>query len=248
MRLGPSLRDWFLVVVGALFTAAGAFLAVVKHDRKMWSGAIFFGGCLAVGIWVVARKRRIRAHYAATDVQVRGGVPIQANRGNGLIWSGGSAAVGIAMWVLGAGDPWFVRAFALALAVAGTALVIVLALDVTPRPALIFEPRGLKWVARKRSYLLEWDNIARVWPGEMHGHDLLLIDVASHDRLFRTASPEYAKRLSKSVGFNRGWYAADLVFMPAAFGLDVAILARLLRRYVEEPATRAELAGPPALT
>jgi hypothetical protein len=72
--------------------------------------------------------------------------------------------------------------------------------------------------------------------------------VADLDRLFRTASPEYARRLPKLVGFCRGWYGADMVLMPGSFGLDVALLARLMRRYVEEPATRAELAGPPPLT
>jgi hypothetical protein len=39
-----------------------------------------------------------------------------------------------------------------------------------------------------------------------------------------------------------------MVLMPGSFGLDVALLGRLMRRYVEEPATRAELASPPPLT
>jgi len=242
------LRDWYLVLAGTVFTAGGVFLGVVKHERKGWGAAVFFGACLAVGVWSLLRKRRIRAHYAAHDVQVRGGVPIQAPRRTGLVWTGGTAALGIALWVLGLGDQWVIEAIAIGLAVLGTGLFLLVALGVTPRPALIFEPAGLRWVARRRSYLLEWDNVAKVWPGELHGHDLLLIDVANLERLFRTASPEYARRLPKLVGSCRGWYGADLVIMPGSFGLDVALLARLMRRYVEEPATRAELTGTPPLT
>ncbi len=247
MRFRSSLRDWYLVFAGGVLTASGVFLGLVKHERKGWGAAVFFGACLAVGVWSILRKRRIRAHYAALDVQVRGGVPIQTPRRTGLVWTGGTAALGIALWVLGLGEHWVINAISVVLAVLGTALFLLIALGVTPRPALVFEPDGLRWVARRRSYLVEWDNLARVWPGELHGHDLLLIDVAALDRLFRTASPEYARGLPKLVGSCRGWYGADLVIMPGGFGLDVALLARLMRRYVEEPATRAELAAPPRL-
>ena len=248
MRLRSSLRDWFLIFASGLFVAGGVFLGVVRHERRGWGAAVLFGAGLAVGVWSILRKRRIRAHYAALDVQVRGGVPIQAARRTGLVWTGGVAVLGIALWVLGLGDHWVMKAISVALAVLGAAFFLLVALGVTPRPALIFEPGGLRWVAGRRSYLLEWDNVARVWPGELHGHDLLLIDVANLERLLRTASPEYARRLPKLVGSCRGWYGADLVIMPMGFGLDVALLARLMRRYVEEPATRAELAAPPALT
>jgi hypothetical protein len=247
VRPGSSLLDWLLVVVMLLFTSAGVFIGVVKHERKGWGVAVLFGGFLAVGIWSILRKRRIRAHYAALDVQVRGGVPIQAPRRSPLVWTGGVAVFGLALSVLGPRDEWVLRAIFIGLAVVGTVRFLLVALGVAPRPALIFEPAGLRWVARRRSYLLEWDNIARVRPGEMHGHDLLLIDVASPERLLRTASPEYAKRLPKALGFNRSWYGADLAIMPMAYGLDVALLARSMRRYVEDPATRAELAAPPAL-
>jgi hypothetical protein len=248
MRLRSSLRDWYLVFAGAVLTAGGVFLGVVKHERKGWGAAVLFGACLAVGVWGIRRKRRIRAHYAALDVQVRGGVPIQGPRRTGLVWTGGMAVLGIALWVFGLGEHWVIKAISVALAGLGTAFFLLVALGVTPRPALIFEPDGLRWVARRRSYLLEWDNLARVRPGELHGHDLLLIDVANHERLYRTASPEYARRLPELVASCRGWYGADLVIMPMGFGLDVALLARLMRRYVEEPATRAELAAPPPLT
>jgi hypothetical protein len=247
MPLGSAARDWFLVVVGALFTAAGAFIGVVKHDPKGWGGAVFFGACAAVGIWTIVRRRRIRAHFAALDVQVPGGVPIQAAKATSLVWTGSVAVVGIALSLLGLGDEWFLRAFSVGLAVLGGVLFLLVALGVTPRPALVFEPAGLRWCAGQRSYLLEWDNVARVWPGEIHGHDLLLVDVANHERLRHTASPAYAVRLPKALGFNRGWYGADVVFMPGAYGLDVALLARAMRRYVEHPESRAELAGPPAL-
>lgn len=248
MRFRSSLRDWNLVLVGAVFTGAGILLGVVKHDRKGWAAAVFFGACLAVGIWGLLRRRRIRAHYAAADVQVRGGVPLQAPRRTGLVWTGAIAVLGMALYLLGWSDHGVLMAVSGTLAVLGTALFLLIALGITPRPALIFETQGLRWQARRRTYLLEWDNLARVWPGEIHGHDLLLIDVANLDRLFATASPEYAHRLPKLVGFCRGWYGADIAFMPGSFGLDVALLARLMRRYVEEPATRAELAGPPPLT
>jgi hypothetical protein len=247
MRIRSSLRDWYLVLAGTVLTAGGVFVGVAKHDRKGWAAAVFFGACLAVGVWGIVRHRRIRAHYAAADVQVRGGVPIQAPRRTGLVWTGAMAVLGVALWVLGMGDHWVATAIAIGLAVLGTAFFLLIALGITPRPGLIFEPDGLRWVAGRRSYLLEWDNLARVWPGEMHGHDLLLINVADLERLFRTASPEYARRLSKQVGFCRGWYGADMVLMPGSFGLDVALLGRLMRRYVEEPATRAELASPPPL-
>jgi hypothetical protein len=71
--------------------------------------------------------------------------------------------------------------------------------------------------------------------------------VVDHHRLFATASPDFAAGLPKLVGTNRGWFGADLAITPVTYGTDIALLARALRRYLEDPAARAELRPPPSL-
>src|SRR6185436_20001792 len=56
MRIGPTREDWLLVIISAVFTAGGVAIAVEKGDRTGLAVAIFFGGCLLVGIWMLVRR------------------------------------------------------------------------------------------------------------------------------------------------------------------------------------------------
>ena len=243
MRLGPSSQDWLFATFTALLALGGLLIALVEGERAGFAVFSFFGACTAVGIWVILRKQRIQVHAALEEVKMPGFIPLRARRSSRLAWTVRIAAVGFGMWATGSAFGMAVVAIGAGLAVLGTLLSVLILLDVLPRPFLQFEPAGLRLGQPRYSFLVEWENAARVAPVEMHGHDHLLIDVHDIDRLHATLrpGPEASERLAKLIRSNRQWFGADIAIMAMQHGSDVALLGKAIARYVGDPGSRGEL-------
>ena len=243
MRLGPSFQDWLFASFTALLALCGLLIAWVEGERAGFAVFNFFGACTAVGVWVILRKRRIRIHAAVKDVKMPGFTPLRARRSSRVAWTARIAAVGFGMWATGSAFGTVVVAIGAGLAVLGTLLSIGIVLDVLPGPYLQFEPAGLRMGQRRYSFLIEWENMARVAPVEMHSHDHLLVEVHDIDRLHATLhpGPVASDRLAKLIRSNRTWFGADVAIMTMQYGTDVALLGRAVARYAGNPGCRGEL-------
>jgi hypothetical protein len=230
VRLGRSTRDLLLTVGGALFSLLGLALYLVKRDPIGLATLAFFGGCAAVGIWSLWRGRLL-ARHAASPVELPDGARLQRSRFDG--WAAGCAIIGavIALTASGIGLPMVI--IGAAMAALGVVLLLLLATGVLARPSLRIEREGLRFTGRRYSFLLEWENVASLTPGELHGHDLLLVGVRDLQRLTATVRPaSEAGRLAEHVRSNLAWSEAELVVMAGAYGTDVAVLTRAMKRHL----------------
>src|SRR5688572_13347700 len=169
MRLGPSSQDCLFAAITAFLALCGLLIALVEGERAGYTVFSFFGACTAVWVWVILRKQRIQVHAALEEVKMPGFTPLRARRSTRLAWTVRVAAVGFGMWATGAAFGMAVVAIGAGLAVVGTLLSVLIVLDVLPQPFLQFEPAGLRLGQRRYSFLVEWENMSEVSPGEMHG-------------------------------------------------------------------------------
>lgn len=243
MRIGPSFRDWLLGVVSVLLALCGLIM-LLSGERMGIAVFVLFSGGAATAVWTIVRKRQIRARTAAAPVPVRGFVPFRARRSHLMVWTAGIGVVGIAIWSTGAaGGAVFVWIGA-GLAILGAVLSVLIALGVSAHAYLQFEPAGLRLGQRRYSFLLEWDNVVELSPGEFHGHDVLRIHVRDLDRLRATLEPTAigAARLAKAIRSSRQWFDADITLIAMHYGTDIGVLAPAITRYMTDPDARGELA------
>lgn len=246
MRLGPGIKDWLLLVVSAAFTVGGLAIALGEGDRAGFAAASFFGACTVVAIWSIVHKFRVRSHARATSVEVCGGVPLEARRAHRLTTTLGVAMVGAVMAWFGGNVGTVIVVIGAGMALLGVTLTVLLALDLLPRVFLQFEPEGLRIGEGSYTFLLEWDNIAMVAPGDLHGNDVVLIRVRDLRRLGATVdgAANGGRRLARLLRWNQKLFEADVALMPMLFGLDMALLAHALRRYASDPSARERLRAP----
>jgi len=229
-----------MVVVGGLFGAFGLGQAIRSGQRAGFALFALFGACALIGVRGIRRNRSIRAHARALAIEIPEYVPLKHDPTTGLLFMIGAIVVGSVI-ALTAGDMGTLMQVLGVVIAAGGAVVLVMFAVLTRQGKLKdvflqFEPTGLRIGQRRYQCVAEWGNLAQVAPGEMGGHDLLLMVVRDLARLAATVTPPgEAPRLLKAAGSNRGWYGADLVLMPVQFGTDVAALAKAMRRYWTPP-------------
>ena len=239
----PAAKNWFMVIVGGLFAAFGLGQALRAGERAGFTKFALFGACALVGVRGVRRNRSIRAHARALAIEIPEYVPLQHDPSAGLLFMIGAIVVGSVM-ALTAGDMGtLMQVLGVVIAAGGAAALLTFAVltrqGKLKKIFLQFEPTGLRIGQRRYQYVAEWGNLEQVAPGEMGGHDLLLIVVRDLARLAATVTPPAeAPRLLKAAGSNRGWYGADVVLMPVQFGTDVAALAKAMTRYWTPPDQR----------
>jgi hypothetical protein len=210
-------------------------MAVLKRDATLLGPAGFFAACLAVGVWSVRRDRQLRAHARALAIEIPEHVPLRRRRGEMVGLGVVLIVAGVSTFGIPGHGPLPVILGILIVA-SGLLVLGVLVLGKLKWPFIQFEPNGLRMALRHYEYLIEWSNLARAAPGELAGHDLMLLDVRDVNRLLATVSPaSAAPRLAKSIGTTRGWYGADVVLMAVQFGTDIAVLAKAMSRYWTEP-------------
>lgn len=242
MRLGPSIWDWLFGVVSVIL-ALCALVVLLGGERIGIAVFVLFSGCTATAASTIVRKRRIRARASMPPVPVRGFAPFRAQRSHLMIWTAGVGVVGITIWATGsAGGTVFVWAGA-GLAILGAVLSVLLALGVSAHGYLQFEPAGLRLGQERYSFLLEWDNVVDLSPGEYHGNDVLRINVRDLDRLRATLEPiSNDARLAKAIRSSRQWFEADITLIAMHYGTDIGVLAPAITRYMTDPDARGELA------
>jgi hypothetical protein len=245
-----AAKNWFMVIVGGLFAAFGLFQAIGMGKRAGFTPLAFFGACALVGVRGIRRERSIRAHGRALAVEIPEYIPLQHNPTDGLVFMIGGIVVGSVVALTGGEMGTLLQVLGGVIAAGSGAALLTFAVlsrsGKLKKVFLQFEPTGLRIGQRRYQCVAEWGNLAHVAPGELGGHDLLLIVVRDLAHLAATVTPPgEAPRLLKAAASNRGWYGADLVLMPVQFGTDVAVLAKAMTRYWTPPSEREAPPTPP---
>lgn len=234
----PGWHDWLMLVIAALFVAAGLAMLPSEPDAGIVTLAIF-GSCLAVFVSTIWRKLRYRK-FKASQVEVAGGVPIRPKVGWAIGLGLWLAVLGIVLVVFGHDYPFVFRLLGGGVGLTGLGLAMGTALRWWPGGYLQFDPDTLTIAQKNWRAVIPWDRIAGVYEGEYQNNPVVLIDVASPETL-AIMPPSAAAKAMKAIGQSRAWLGADFAIMTTHYGIDRPVLAAALRRYASDASTRAGL-------
>ncbi|SVC97922.1 uncharacterized protein METZ01_LOCUS350776, partial [marine metagenome] len=237
VRLGPTLRDWFVIVSGALFTVACIFMIAKTNELRGYAFTAFFGGGTAFYGWAVWGKIQAQRAQSFDDVRAIGSVRLQANPRFHIVMALWLCVTGplLALAAIERSNPvmtwggWIVGGF-------GVFLLIWHASGRSAQPFLQFEPEGLRIGQRKYSFLLAWDNIATVTTGMRLEHPALFFTVHNRAQLLATSVIHIPRKDGTSpivelLEANRLYYERDIVIIPFQYGTNITLLAKSIQTY-----------------
>jgi hypothetical protein len=236
---GPRIKDWALLAINIVFVAAGLFILPHKSDVGIVTLA-FFGPCLIVTVGTVLRKFRF-CRFRALKAEIVGGVPIRASRAQALATALVLTLMGVIIVLFGRSYGLIFWTLAWLIALIGGALMIAVLCGLIPNDYLKFDPEGITFSRARYSYMVPWDNIARVSAGHMHDNPTLFIWLHDYNRVTVQPSEKKAQVL-KSFAWGTGWAGAPIMLLPSRYGIDLPPLMLALERYLTEPTARNELA------
>ena len=233
---------WFVLVVGCLFVAASIFIVVNDPAELPMAAATgsFFGLCAAMAVIEIRRDGRIRRTLAnPAEVGVRGGVEIHGRFGPALAMGAALALVGIlGMWA-GPGALHLYSWLNAFIALVGVGLTVGVITGYWGSPALRFEPDGLHVSTRGLRFLLPWHALA--FHVQEAGNQLM-VHVGFGLEAVRLDDPSMQEVLQRRF---RG--GGRLTLVPWHYGMNGIRFVQAFARYVQDPASREELAPRPAL-
>lgn len=241
---GALVGGVLLVVVCAVFTAAGLWLVVAdRGDRRTAIGAVaFFGLCLGLAIWLLRVRGAKWRHLDAHGVEIVGGVPIRARLGRpAAALAVASAALSIVSWAMDGA----LALLALSVALLCAALIPVLLFGPPSRCAIVFEPEGLRLVEPSWEVRVPWDEVVEARLVDVEDNLLVALTLRDPAGLAPTARRRglvAQRRFARTVSLNRAFYGCDLSIAPGVHGLDAVLFLRAIETYVSDAGARARLA------
>jgi hypothetical protein len=237
--LKPGVKDWALLAINIVFVALGLFILPHNRDVGIVSLALF-GPCLVVTAGTVLRKFRFR-RIRALKAEIVGGVPIRQSRTQTLVTALVLTLMGVIMILFGRSYGLIFWSLAWLMALLGGTLTIAVLWGLIPNGYLKFDPEGITFGHTRYSYMVPWDNIARLSAGHMHDNPALFIWLHDYGRVTVQPSEKKAQVL-KSFAWGTGWAGAPIMLLPSRYGMDLPLLMLALERYLNEPTARSELA------
>lgn len=242
---GPSAKDYALLVVSLVFVAMGLVILPSKFDVGIIV-TVFFGACGAIGAATILRKER-QNQAGPLVAKVAGGVPIRPSRIRLMIMSlgvlflgailvGFAKSLNLVIWYIG----WFMAAV-------GGGLLLGTVVGIVPAGFLRFDPEGLTFFFRGWGYTVSWDNIEEVAAGEYQNNPCAFIWLVEPGGA--VPRPEGCRpKMLHQFDFCMRHMGAHVFVMTSAYGIDLPVFMAALERYRSDPAARAELAQPLALS
>jgi hypothetical protein len=234
----PSVKDWALLAISTVFVAIGLVVLWSEPDVGIVTLALF-GSCLALFAHNIWRKFHYR-NLAGARIAVVGGVPIRA---------GLARPIGLGLWIATMGGlmagfggnygPVF-QWLSAGVALAGFAVLGLVALGRYSGRFLRFDPEGLTIAERGWQVLLPWDSITDVQVGSYNDNPMLFLHVADPGALV-VAPPEAGGKAMAKFASNQSWMGAPFAIMTGEFGTDAPVLAGAIATYVQNHAARRSL-------
>lgn len=238
---GPGARDYVLLAIGVAFVACGLFLLPRKPDTAIPCLA-FSGACTVFAVGNVVRKRRA-ARLRPLSVEIVGGTPIRPLKSRVAGLSAlllGLGSILLAYWRSG---PVLVLVCLVVMIVVGLLLAAGLATGRLPVGFLMFDPEGLTIGQRRDTFMVPWDAIGGLAPGELHDNPVLLLRVADLASI-RVDPPDARARVVARLSSNVAWIGAHVMVMTSHYGIELPLLVSAIERYVADPGQRRQLAVP----
>ena len=234
-----------MFLISAVFVALAIFILCVGRSPGLGVASLgIFGLPFVLFGWRLANRARRREETAFVP---RGGARIPAKKSIRYAAALGMTIAGAAsLWGGRTDGRWQFVAIGVTLLALGVGLLGALVVGYAGNQYLVFEPEGLRVGNRSWSYLVAWDNVARIAVGSHQGNPALLLFVRDANALIASASggePERARaRAAKIVASHRTWTGCDVFQMTDHYGVSPAVMARLVEKYASDPPARAELA------
>lgn len=244
-----SKTEWFGLFVSLAFTFIGAWMALAPRKPQDtlsgWTCAVFFGLAALTFAHTLWSRYRGRG-YLNAEVTLAPGARFTLKRGRLLFLGTAMTLVGT-LGVLDARreSQWIVAAAAGLFLAGGLALLLLNAAGFIGNQYLLFEPEGLRIGDRGGSFLIAWDNLARVEVGEYHRNPVVSFwfkDLEALGRTVRTTSKRWSQeKVLKGVHHGRKWLRCDWMLFTWHYGLDSVLLAKAVLTYIQDPEVREGL-------
>lgn len=241
---GPTVRDWFLFLIGFVFVALGLFVWIMGA-RDGWAYFLIFLLTAALSSWRLIYKLR-QGRRIFDRSAIVGGVEIGFDLKMLGALCGGVLLIGFAV-VFGFGSaPIWLRAIGFFLIVVGAGVPLGLAFDWIPRQSLRFDPDGVVFRQNRFRVFVPWADITELGRSAIVNNPLILIRVSDCDALI-VDPPNSRRKARRLFAQNQSFYGADLSIMTRMFGLDDQLLVAAMDRYIREPEAREQLAPAPRI-
>ncbi len=246
----PTVRDWLLLVTSLAFTLTGIWLAIVGKDpRVALASTLFFGACSAVAIKLLRDKLRAGDPAAGRDLLARlqAGDALVPLRGRKFGAAATILGLGLALLATGSGlGPQFM-AISGVMAFGGAGLLVALLLGWQAGHATRFTREGLLMDTSTSRYLVPWTTITAANLAELNSSAVVRLRLGDPDAVAAKLTAKRGRtvvqraRLTRSFKWGMRFADCHLMFMPTGLGVDPVALFEALKRYLGDPALRAEL-------
>jgi hypothetical protein len=238
---GPAPNDWGVFGISLLFVLGGIWL--------MWRGQVANGGftVLFFGLGVVLFGARILRLLRASrpglqGAKLPGGVEIGLSSWRFY----GIGAALIAIGAAGLLSDWPRAAWLAALlwftAGAGAVVIAGMALKLFPRQSIMLTPQGLVVRVSGVRFRMPWARVERLVSGDIANNPMVGLRMGPAGVEPLDSDPARVARVTDRY-FD--WMGCEFGFMPLQYGLDPQLTLAALTGYVEDPASRQDLARAP---
>lgn len=236
--LRPTIRDWAAFAIFVIFSAVTPLVFSSNSDLGIYC-LVFFGfGSIVAGLTVFRKIRE--SNFDGSSVDVIGGVAIRPSRPRLMVYAFGLSIFGATMAVFGTGMPIFLRLIGGGLLALGITMVILGLLKKLPAGFIRFDVDRFVLGNRRYTIGIEWDNMARIEPGNIHNNSAVFVWLKSPQAIHVEPSKSITSAL-KSISWTEQWYGAHLALITEIYGLPGPMVAAALTRYKSHPEAREEL-------
>jgi len=243
---GPTTRDWLLFIGSCVFTAAGLAIIALTGKASGYATAAFFGGCTALHAWMLFVKIKAEKETAISPTQALGTTRLQSRPSQFVALALGLCVLGTALGITQSETTETIGWVSWGIAAIGLAMLAWFLSGRLVTSFIELKPEGIRFVQKKYSFLLAWDNIAKLEPGKAVSHRAIFIKVNDLRELLESA--DYKGRVEQEtlplkvmLEANQSYYKTDLLILPFQYGTNMAVLTQALKIYIEEPSRRTEL-------
>lgn len=226
----PNWSDWFLVIVGVAFSAAGAFLW--RSDRNVAIMTIaFFGSGAVWGLITIARKIQLR-RTADIAVNIPEGAPIRPKAATILIMGLWLLLLGLVLSVFTPNPPfWFYLAI-LCMIAPGALLLLGWSAGKLPAGFVQLDPDALVISYRQGVARIPWAAIGSVRVRNVFGHVAIALDNIDPSRL-TIDPPNQTKKLARNFAWANRLTGSSMAILQQQVGVPLpSLFAEIGRRVV----------------
>lgn len=238
---GPAPNDWILFAISLAFVGAGAWMMSRGQIANGGFTVLFFGlGLVLFGARILRLLRTSRP--GLRGARLAGGVEIGLSplRYYGLALA--LVVIGAVGLVVDWARPWWTSMLMWSLIGVGVVVGAGMAFKLFPQQTLMLTPEGLVARVSGVRFLLRWDRVERVVAGDIARNPMVGLRLPPGAVEPLGSDPAKVARVIQRY-YN--WMGCDFGFMPLLFGLDPQLTLAALAGYVEDPASRTELAPAP---